>query len=286
MDVPLLIAPQAREGVEEAAKSWLASNGVLPQGYVKYLGDAIVTAGSDDPEYKKRAEFVANERNGFRWLIDNVKPPVNINFERLSEAELNRSFDLVAVKKGKPPSIKIKRAPSVKINIKMPRAPPDHEDSIDPSPASKRARTEGTPSKGGSTEKRTKDSYESSRLAHVLQETLDRLLRIRFHKSPFKGSGYPFDNPFAVRLESSGNVVPKEYFEIIKEPMDLSKVKDKYKAGMYKTFSEFKRDISLIIQNSKKYHDKPKTAMSRLTQHFEKESKKLLDAAQNKLSRE
>ncbi|GBG30083.1 Bromodomain-containing protein DDB_G0270170 [Hondaea fermentalgiana] len=280
MDVPLLLAPQTRDGVERAAEAWLSAHGVLPQEYMSYLGDAVVTAGAQDPELTERADFVANERNRFRWLIDNVRPPVNIQFERLPEAELKRSFTLGAIRRGPPPPrAPLKRASSIKINIKLPKPPASvKEESTTTATTSA---TSGSPAK----RPRTDAGETPSRLGHVLQETVNRLLRIRFHKSPFKHSGYPFDNPFAVRLEPSGQVVPLEYFDKIKEPMDLSKVKDRVGVGRYKTFAEFERDVQLIVSNAKLYHNKPKTVMHRLTQHFDKESKKLLRAAKNKLDR-
>lgn len=45
-----------------------------------------------------------------------------------------------------------------------------------------------------------------------------------------------------------------DYFEIIKEPMDLGTVESKLKKGEYATALEFARDVRLIWNNSMKYN--------------------------------
>uniref|UniRef100_A0A7S2SLI0 Bromo domain-containing protein n=2 Tax=Mucochytrium quahogii TaxID=96639 RepID=A0A7S2SLI0_9STRA len=127
-----------------------------------------------------------------------------------------------------------------------------------------------------------KANYEQSRLEQVLEEAVDKLTRCKFPNAPFKHSGYPFGNPFAVRLERHGNVVPDEYFDVIKDPCDLAKIKERVRTGYYTSFKMFETDVKLIIKNSYDFHQGP-TLMAKLTKHFENFSKNVLGSAKSKL---
>jgi hypothetical protein len=47
-----------------------------------------------------------------------------------------------------------------------------------------------------------------------------------------------------------------DYFDVIKNPMDLGTIKNKLMENVYKTVQEFKQDLYLIIRNAKTYHGK------------------------------
>lgn len=49
------------------------------------------------------------------------------------------------------------------------------------------------------------------------------------------------------------------YFEVIKNPMDLSTMSAKLDQGMYKDRAQFEKDFRLLIRNAKQYNT-PKTA--------------------------
>ena len=72
-------------------------------------------------------------------------------------------------------------------------------------------------------------------------------------------NGYPFLEP--VDPEVLG--IP-DYFTIIKEPMDFSKVDKRLKSGFYKSFGEFENDIHKIWDNALTYN-KPDTQIYHMT---------------------
>jgi hypothetical protein len=45
-----------------------------------------------------------------------------------------------------------------------------------------------------------------------------------------------------------------EYHEIIKQPIDLNKIQQKFKTDEYQMFQQFDSDIQLLISNAKLYH--------------------------------
>ena len=47
-----------------------------------------------------------------------------------------------------------------------------------------------------------------------------------------------------------------DYFDVIKEPMDLQTVKMKIETNGYADKEEFERDVRLIFSNAKTYHQK------------------------------
>lgn len=64
-------------------------------------------------------------------------------------------------------------------------------------------------------------------------------------------SSYPFLEP--VDPERSG---ASNYLDIIKEPMDFSKIEQNLKSGEYQTATQFHADISKVWHNSYSYNDK------------------------------
>ena len=63
-------------------------------------------------------------------------------------------------------------------------------------------------------------------------------------------SSWPFQE--AVNADALG--IP-EYYEIIKEPMDLSKIEAKLKSEKYTDFAEFQTDVLKIIENSYRFNE-------------------------------
>jgi len=47
------------------------------------------------------------------------------------------------------------------------------------------------------------------------------------------------------------------YYDVIKNPMDLNKMKDKMLEGAYKSIFEYKQDFELLISNCKLYNPLP-----------------------------
>lgn len=46
----------------------------------------------------------------------------------------------------------------------------------------------------------------------------------------------------------------QDYLAIIKQPIDLSKIQQKFKTDEYQTFQQFDADIQLLISNAKLYY--------------------------------
>lgn len=45
-----------------------------------------------------------------------------------------------------------------------------------------------------------------------------------------------------------------DYYELIKQPIDLIKIQQRLKTDEYQTFQQFDKDILLLISNAKQYH--------------------------------
>jgi len=45
-----------------------------------------------------------------------------------------------------------------------------------------------------------------------------------------------------------------EYHEIVKQPIDLTKIQQKFKTDEYQMFQQFDSDIQLLISNAKLYY--------------------------------
>ena len=48
-----------------------------------------------------------------------------------------------------------------------------------------------------------------------------------------------------------------DYYELVKEPIDLLKISQKIKFDQYKSYAEFDADMVLLVSNAKLFHKKP-----------------------------
>lgn len=80
------------------------------------------------------------------------------------------------------------------------------------------------------------DANRSSRSPHVLKEILKKL---KTHRSAW---------PFQMPVDAVALGVP-HYYEVIKNPMDLSTIEQRLQANFYTEDSQFERDIRLIFEN-------------------------------------
>jgi hypothetical protein len=259
---------------------------------------------ADDPELVQRAQLCEVKRNSLRLLVDELATPAKPEFKALDEAELKANFHLecdpYAPKPGSLAKVARSRSEGGRASDKAAAAASSSSSAAAASSsagaaaaaaaAAGRKRARAGSMDGGELEEESAaaqaahQNFQQSRLEQVLTETADRLLRTRLGNH-FKGQGYPYDNPFAVRLERNGGIVPEEYFDVVAVPCDLSKVSDGIKIGEYKTLAAFEKDIRLIVDNSRKFHKAKALVMYKVTSLFEKEAQKALQQAQEKLKR-
>jgi hypothetical protein len=284
-----------RQRLEALALEWVTrERGKVVDDYLHLALGAfkLKRLKADDPELVQRAQLCEVKRNSLRFLVDELVTPAKPEFKAPDEAELKANFHLECDPHAPKPGglAKVARGRS-----EGGRAPDKAAASSSSSSAAaagaagrKRARTGSVD--GGEVDEESaaaqaaQQNFQQSRLEQVLTETVDRLIRTRLG-TYFKGQGYPHDNPFAVRLERNGGVVPEEYFDVVTEPCDLSKVKEGIVLGEYKTFAAFEKDIRLIVNNSRKFHKNKALVMYKVTSLFEKEAQKALQQAQEKLNR-
>ncbi len=81
-------------------------------------------------------------------------------------------------------------------------------------------------------------------------------------------SAWPFKEP--VKKED----VP-DYYDVIKNPIDLQTIKEKLKNDLYKTKNQFVKDIELIFKNAKIYNQ-PNTIFYKYASELEKFSQEIL----------
>ncbi|KAI5126406.1 hypothetical protein NEPAR06_0259 [Nematocida parisii] len=92
-------------------------------------------------------------------------------------------------------------------------------------------------------------------------------LLLKLKKSPHAG-------PFLYPVDPQVLNIP-DYYEKIKQPMDLSTISKNLETGIYKSTEDIKADIELMLQNCYTYNQ-PDTAVSKMGQALEKYFKQLL----------
>jgi len=108
-------------------------------------------------------------------------------------------------------------------------------------------------------EKQKREAYYKAE--QKIKEPLEFLKRCEYILSCLKKHkfGFPFLEP--VDPEILG--IP-DYFQVIKEPMDFSKVEKRLRSGFYKTPLEFEEDVRKIWDNATTYN-KPNTEIYHMT---------------------
>lgn len=102
-------------------------------------------------------------------------------------------------------------------------------------------------------EKKKRDAYYKAE--QKLKEPIDFIRRCEFIISRLKNHKYA--EPFLEPVDPEVLGIP-DYFQIIKEPMDFSKVEKRLRSGFYKSPQEFENDIQKIWDNATTYN-KPHT---------------------------
>ena len=77
-------------------------------------------------------------------------------------------------------------------------------------------------------------------------------------------STLPAAHPFAVPVNPSALDIP-DYFDIIRNPMDLSTISKKLQEHRYKSFSEYESDMLLMFYNARLYNTNKKSAIREMT---------------------
>lgn len=73
--------------------------------------------------------------------------------------------------------------------------------------------------------------------------------------------------PFIGAVDADALGIP-EYYEIIKEPMDLTNIESKLKSEKYNDFLEFQADVLKIIENSYRFNEANEEFL-KITSEFE-----------------
>lgn len=87
-------------------------------------------------------------------------------------------------------------------------------------------------------------AFRAEELRHALMPTLEKLYRQD-----------PESIPFRNEVDPVRECVP-DYYDIIKTPMDLGKIKDKLERGMYSDPWEYVEDVWLMFDNAWLYNRK------------------------------
>lgn len=94
------------------------------------------------------------------------------------------------------------------------------------------------------------DFYKALYFYHRFTET-EEVLQIGMHKVLEHVKNHDDAWPFMDPVEE--DIAPR-YYSIIRRPMDLQRMEEKLDSAEYNTFSEFKNDFKLIVNNCRLYN--------------------------------
>jgi len=108
-------------------------------------------------------------------------------------------------------------------------------------------------------EKKKREAYYKAE--QKLKEPVDFYRRCEYILNRLKGHRFGF--PFLEPVDPEVLGIP-DYFQVIKEPMDFSKVEKRLRSGFYKALTDFENDIKKIWENAITYN-KPNTEIYGMT---------------------
>lgn len=125
------------------------------------------------------------------------------------------------------------------------------------------------------TQKEKRDAF--SKAEKKIKEPIESIKRMESILNSLKKHefGFPFVEP--VDPEVLGI---SDYFNVIKEPMDFSKIDKRIKSGFYKNFAEFENDVRKIWDNALIYN-KPNTQIYSMTLEISDYFQKLVSEDEN-----
>lgn len=128
------------------------------------------------------------------------------------------------------------------------------------------------------------------RLQQELLSAIELIIHVRWSASikllsePYLRMGLPNGNPFTIPLtKSSSSFVPPTYFEVIKQPMDLTTIKNRVKDFSYDDLDAFESDIKLVISNALSFHKFHKDPIRRMAKAVSKRSIEVIEKIKLKL---
>jgi bromodomain-containing factor 1 len=108
-------------------------------------------------------------------------------------------------------------------------------------------------------EKKKREAYYKAE--QKLKEPIDFYRRSEYILNRLKS--HRFADPFLEPVDPEVLGIP-DYFQVIKEPMDFSKVEKRLRSGFYKASSDFEHDVRKIWENATTYN-KPNTEIYNMT---------------------
>eukprot|EP00924_Labyrinthula_sp_SR-Ha-C_P014792 maker-scaffold_43-snap-gene-1.30-mRNA-1 protein AED:0.00 eAED:0.00 QI:67/1/1/1/1/1/2/1188/264 len=130
------------------------------------------------------------------------------------------------------------------------------------------------------------------RLNDVLSSSIDEIIFLKWPKNilpltkTYAQIGLPNGNPFSMQLNPDSGIVPHNYFEVIKSPMDLTTIKTKVKDYIYDDFPSFENDLLLVISNGQLFYKNKRDPVRRILTVIEKKIREVLIRAKEELERE
>ena len=269
------IPKEKRIQIEEASNTWLQRNKQPEDLYVYFaLGKRNFFKENEkkDPEFTSRVALKEVKFNNFISLISdfgNIQK--DFEWKLISNDELRENFKLDVN-----PFAQIPKERQYKSRaISNSSISTFTNSSIDNSNSVLSYSLHSSPlvSTHNSTKNetnKTMDIHSQNELQHALFGALETMINMKFKTNPFRKKGqFPKDNPFNVLLEREGTVLMDSYFDQIKNPCDLVKMKQRLNIGVYTSFEQFDNDMRLIISNSYAYHQE-KSALYKMTREFER----------------
>lgn len=134
------------------------------------------------------------------------------------------------------------------------------------------------------TETTNNGSSDLVELQTKLLSAIEAIINVRWSSAikpltePYLRMGLPNGNPFTIVLNKNDTtLVPATYFEIIRNPMDLSTIKQRVKDFSYDDINAFEADLNLVCSNALFFHKFHKDPIRRMAKAVSKRTKQVLE---------
>eukprot|EP00511_Aplanochytrium_stocchinoi_P001274 CAMPEP_0204831750 /NCGR_PEP_ID=MMETSP1346-20131115/11504_1 /ASSEMBLY_ACC=CAM_ASM_000771 /TAXON_ID=215587 /ORGANISM="Aplanochytrium stocchinoi, Strain GSBS06" /LENGTH=299 /DNA_ID=CAMNT_0051963029 /DNA_START=194 /DNA_END=1093 /DNA_ORIENTATION=+ len=249
----------------------------LKENYFEYVENVLKKPKESDLEFNRKE--ITPLEDTLRYIVENTHPSEK-SFPTIDFYSLQAAFTLDPKAGAKPPTLS--ETESKTINKEKDESTDNHqkrERSRSKSPVPEGGGGSGTEDKKHKTKRRkieivddeanASDSDDEAKkvernkqmLANKrkLLKAIEAIIKVKWAKSMkpavenFKQMGFENGNPFAVPLVPGCGWVPEEYFEKIKQPIDLLTIKENVESFHTNDLESFEADVWRVISNSKQW---------------------------------
>mmetsp|Transcript_3987 Transcript_3987/g.4607 ORF Transcript_3987/g.4607 Transcript_3987/m.4607 type:complete len:278 (-) Transcript_3987:382-1215(-) len=262
---------------------WIKSKQNLKEDYFEFVENVLKKPKEADLEYSRKK--ITPLEDTLRYVVENTHPSEK-SFPTIDFYSLQAAFTLDPKEGAKPPT-------PVKTDLEPEKSGDNGKEKLaspteDKPPAKKRKVLDVIDDEENDSDSDDDDAKKVERNKVMLAKkkkllrAVEAMIKVKWPKAlrpmveNFKQMGFESGNPFAVPLLPGCGWVADEYFDKIKQPIDLLTIRENIESFHTNELAQFENDVLRVISNSKEWSKHAQDSLRNMRQVQEKNISKAL----------